>query len=352
VGARLVDDLDELRSAAAAWDGLAVAARRPYAAPAWALAWWEHMRPASARLSAVLVEDGGELIGIAPFYADGRDLRLLAGDFAGNVEPLAARGRETEVARAVAAVIGAGDPRMVVLSQQGADPDWPELLIGVWPGGRGPQRQPGRGDPCPYVTLDGPDLDGWMASKSGSFRRDIRRHRKRLDEAGGSIRAATAETLERDVSELLRLHRERLADRGTLLSEDGNQPALVAAGRELLAAGRFRLLSMEIDGVTVGSQLLVAAGGEVCAWNSGFDEAYAKQSPIMQLLIHALEDAIERGERRLSLGPGGQEYKSRLADGDDELVSCTLIPHGRGYLRGRLRKGLRSRAAAVRHRFG
>jgi CelD/BcsL family acetyltransferase involved in cellulose biosynthesis len=310
------------------------------------------MRPKDAELSAILVEDGGELIGIAPFYALGRDLRLLAGDFAGNVEPLAAAGRETDVATAIAATLGDEvSPRTIALDQQGAAPDWPGLMVDGW-SGPAPRLQPGPKESCPFVTIVGPDLDGWMATKSGSFRRETRRRQKRFDETGASVREATSETLESDVGELLRLHRQRLAGRGgTLLSRDGNQPMLVAAGRELLPSGRFRLLCLEIDGATVGAQLLVAGGGEVCAWNSGFDEEYAKHSPIMHLLIHALADAIERGERRLSLGPGSREYKLRLADGEDALDSCTLMPRGRGYAGVRIRSELRSWASSTRRRL-
>jgi CelD/BcsL family acetyltransferase involved in cellulose biosynthesis len=351
--AGIVDEVDGLRAVAAEWDALAVAARRPYAAPGWALAWWDHMRPAGADLRAVLVRDGGRMVAIAPLYAQDGRYAPLAGGYASNVEPLAEPGREAEVATAIAGALAQAEPRprALVLAQQGAAPNWPALLCEGWPDAA-PWEQLRATESSPWTALDGLDYDGWLAKRSGSFRRELRRKRKRLDAASARFRLATAETLERDVGELLRLHRARLERRGgTLLADDRNERVLVAAGRALLPADRLRLLSLEIDGAVVGSQLLVAAGGEVCAWNSGFDEAYSDYSPVMQCLLHALEDALARGDRRMSLGAGDNPYKQRLADAEDRLTSHLLLPRGRGHVRARAGAIARDRLRGLRRRL-
>jgi CelD/BcsL family acetyltransferase involved in cellulose biosynthesis len=69
----------------------------------------------------------------------------------------------------------------------------------------------------------------------------------------------------------------------------------------------------------------------------------------MQCILHVLEDAAEKGQRTLSLGPGDQEYKVRLADDASELVSWTLVPRGPGYVRARGRLLAGTVRDTVRH---
>jgi CelD/BcsL family acetyltransferase involved in cellulose biosynthesis len=136
----------------------------------------------------------------------------------------------------------------------------------------------------------------------------------------------------------MRLHRQRRAGQGgTNLTADGIERMLIAVGEELIDRDRFRLLSIDLDGETIAARLLLAAGGELSAWNSGFDEAHSKLSPSMLSILAALEDASERGERVISLGPGGQHYKSSLSDWVDTLYSQVLVPPGATYPLTRLR---------------
>ena len=65
----LIHDEAALAPHLADWDRLAVARRQPYSAPAWMLAWWRNVAPPGAALSVVVVREGDEAIGVAPFYA-------------------------------------------------------------------------------------------------------------------------------------------------------------------------------------------------------------------------------------------------------------------------------------------
>src|SRR5215208_3358659 len=87
------------------WDALAVAAGRPFSAPVWMLAWWEHLAPPEAALRLVLVREGDSLLGVVPCHLASTAtrvpvLRLLGAGFTARMEPLARPGRESEVARA------------------------------------------------------------------------------------------------------------------------------------------------------------------------------------------------------------------------------------------------------------
>ncbi|HKI65826.1 MAG TPA: GNAT family N-acetyltransferase [Solirubrobacterales bacterium] len=337
--ARIVEATGELAELRREWDALAVHAGRPFAAPAWALGWWETMRPDAAELRLVVVLEGGGLAGIVPLYRLKRAYLPLGGGM-GPVEPLARPGLERRVAEAARAALAQEQPRpaTVEVEMHGSSPDWAALLGDAWAGGRGARRWTKRDTPVPRIDL-GEGFEPWLEAKSARFRREMRRRRRKLEDAGGTFRLATADSLQRDVEAFLRLHRRRREGQGgTSLGDEGVERMLVAVGEELLDSGRFRLLSIDLDGETIAARLLLAAGREVSAWNSGFDEAHSKLSPSTLSILEALRDASERGERTMSLGPGGQEYKYRLSNWEDSLYTHVLILPGATYPLARLRQ--------------
>ena len=133
-------------------------------------------------------------------------------------------------------------------------------------------------------------------------------------------------TCSRGLAEFARLHYGRWDPRGgSGALNPGVERMLEDVAGELLDEGRFRLFTIDIDGHTISAQLFVAAGGEVRYWLGGFDPEWANRGPGNQAIFAAIEDAIARGEQRFDLGPGAQEYKRRIADGEDVLESLTLV---------------------------
>jgi CelD/BcsL family acetyltransferase involved in cellulose biosynthesis len=253
------------------------------------------------------------------------------------VEPLSTPGLEEDVAVAIATALSELDDPPAVVNLQVCDDgvDWAALIAGAWPG-RGAWAKVEKSVPVPTIEIGEGGFEAWFDAKSSSFRREARRKQKRLDKAGASFRFADEETLERDVAEFLRLHRARLTGQGgSSLDDERIGPMLVEVGRELLPEGRFRILCLEVDGTAVAAQILLCAGSEASAWNSGFDEGYADLSPSVQCILEALRDACDRGEATMSLGPGDQPYKARLATGTHNLVSQVLVPRRRGSARVR-----------------
>jgi CelD/BcsL family acetyltransferase involved in cellulose biosynthesis len=331
---KLVDGADSLGPYLAVWDALARAASQPYCAPAWMLAWWRHAAPPGAHLRIVLALDGPRLVGVAPFWVVRDRLRLaryrlLASGKCSPIGPLAEEGAEGEVAAVCSRVLAGARPTPRLITLEGGSP-WPSLLARTWPGG--PMRLLHHGsEPVPTVSLDGMrSLDQWLASKSAHFRQEMRRTRRRLLAKGATFRLAkTPEEVDRGLDAFARLHYANWAARGGSAALD---PAVERMLREasglLLDAGRFRVWSVEVDGATIAGRVAVAAGGELALWASGFDEAWAKHSPSVQSSLAAIEDAVSRGERRIMLGPGSQQWKYRLADGEDAVESVTLVPTG------------------------
>lgn len=339
------------------WDELAVAAGRPFCAPAWMLAWWRHARPAGAGLRVLAALDGDRLVGIAPLWAlRGGSRRspyeVLAARLSTPAVPLAAPGREEEFAAACAEALARLRPRpsTLALEDVAAPAGWGELLAGAWP-------QPGawvlRDSPTPLstISLEG-GFDEWFSRKSSKLRQESRRLRRRLEDAGAAFALAGPGELDRAVAAFERFHSARW-------EEQGGSEALVPGLRELLADvaaelmddGRLRVYTIEAGGEVVAVNIAAAAGEQADGWNSGFDERWGRQSPSLQLTLHALRDAAERGERRMSLGPGGRRYKERLADSEEAVRVLTLVPRGLGYPLQRLRLAPRQARMAAAHRL-
>jgi CelD/BcsL family acetyltransferase involved in cellulose biosynthesis len=335
----LIVDETDLVALAPAWDALAVANRQPLAGPAWMLGAWRHLRPAGAELRAVAVREDGDLVAIAPFFAERRrggriDYRLLGGAMP-RTGPLARPGCAWEAAAAVGAALAAADPRPDVVALEAgphASP-WPLALRERWPARVRPPLRQYYVQPSPTVALGAGSFDAWLAGKSANFRGQMRRMRRQLAAAGGTVRASTPATLHEDVATFLRLHAGRWEGKGAsaiVAQADGWRALYEEVGAAQLETGRMRLYLLELDGEPISAQLFAAAGGEAIHLNGGWDERHAKLKPSLLGIVAGLEDAFARGDRRLDLGPGEQAYKLRLADGNDPVAwSMVVVPRAR-----------------------
>ena len=342
----VLDSVEAVEPAVAGWDRLAVERGLPYCAPAFLLAWFRHAAPEGARLRVVVVRDGqGHVAGIGPFYAVRQHpalwtWSLLGTDTSSRIEPLAAPEAQAEVATALAEAIAGGRPRAALIRLEGLrdDSTWPAALRGAWPTRRRPWHHAEPPTPAPTVPIeDFDDVDAWLVTRSSNFRQQMRRARRKLDKDGGIFRvASTPEEIKRDLHDFERLHAARWDWRGgSTAMTPGTDEMLAEAGAQLLGEGRFRLVSLELEGKVINSQLFLAAGREISYWNGGFDDDYAAYKPSLIALVEAVRTSIEAGFTRLDLGPGAQEYKYRFSDTQDHLVWQTLIPPGRSYVAAR-----------------
>lgn len=337
IDTELIQDCAPLAEIAGQWDALAVACGLPLMAPAWVLAWWAHLAPTTAQPRVVAVRDRGELIGLAPFYVepDARvarvDYRLPGIELSARLAPLALPGREWEVASAIGEALAHADPRPDVVALEGtpAASCWTLALRETWPGAPRPAVRQYNVYGCPVVSLRDTTYEGWLKRKSAHFRERARRRQRQFAAAGGTMRLSTRETLHADIDTLLRLHAERWRELGSSklveLGEARVAAMFAQAGDALLPQGRFRLQLLEIEQRPIAAHLAVQAGGEVLAVNGGWDPRFAELSPTMVSALRLIEDAIQRGDRRLDLGLGEQDYKRSIADGSDPVLWSVLL---------------------------
>jgi CelD/BcsL family acetyltransferase involved in cellulose biosynthesis len=337
--AKFIVDLDALQELYAEWDALALSSALPSMAPGWVLAWWRHVAPKDALLRVVEIRDGSELVGLAPFFVApcaGRRGYCLLGrgsPRAAPLAPLALPGYERQVAQATGRALSQADPRPDLIELPGTRmaSRWHLALREGWPGRTRPIACAYRTQTCPTVSLEGTSLEAWLAGRSSKFRSSMRRLRRRFEEEGGSWRMSTEATLRNDIETFRRLHAARWEGRGESTLADAQRVGAMLndVGRRLLGEERFRLWVMEIDGEAIGADIYLAGGGVVLGFNGGWDERWKRLSPPLLATMHAIEDAIKRGESRLDLGPGGGSHKTRFADGDHPIAWSVLMMPGR-----------------------
>ncbi|HEY7875046.1 MAG TPA: GNAT family N-acetyltransferase [Actinomycetota bacterium] len=330
----VLSDASDVARMSDAWTQLASANARPYCNPEWMLQWWSNVAPASARLHVVAVAEDDRVIGIAPFYADTERrgpvrYRLLGAGTSLRGDVLAEAGRETDVARAVAVALPSEGPAVIAFEGVSAGSAWPALLARHWPDAGASTAFREWSIQAPVLALDAPSFDEWLSTKSSNFRQQMRRGRTQLEKLGATFRMAGSEDeLRSDLRAFSRLHRDRWAGRGgTNVLSAPVETMLVEAGRRMLD-GRFRLWSLEIGDELVSSHLFLVAGGEVSYWLGGFDQRWARYKPSIQVLLAAIEDAWERGDARVDLGGGSQDYKLRFTDATERLDWVTVVPPG------------------------
>jgi CelD/BcsL family acetyltransferase involved in cellulose biosynthesis len=303
------------------------------------LAWWRQIAGRQPALRIVAARDRGELVGIVPLQTQGAhdSYRLLADDLGTTVTPLSRLGREWEVARAAAGLLGSElHPDLIELGPVPAFSPWAAALREGWPGLVRPLAWRRNLSPFPTLDLEGRSFDEWLGQRSSRFRANVRRYRRLFAEAGGTYRRATADTIAADVRTFVELHANRfeqrfpsrllaLGDRLTSFLED-------VAGA-LLPDERFRLLVLELDGTPICADLWLAAGGEVTGFNIGWDRRYGHLSPPRLAFLQTLEDACERGACRVNFGLGNVQYKQAYANAEDAVSWEVLLPGSRNLVR-------------------
>jgi CelD/BcsL family acetyltransferase involved in cellulose biosynthesis len=350
----VVEEADALGPYLDAWDRLAVDAGRPFCAPAWMLAWWRNGRTGHTKLRIVLaVDDDGDLVGVGPFFAQIgpmrlAEYRLLAAGFSHRIGPLAAAGRQADVAGAIAAALADADPPPASIVFEGVDASdgWPELVAAHWPRGRTQLRTDLTMD-APTIDLAG-DYEAWMSRRDRRFRKEARRTKRRLDELEVTSRHTPDHAA---VDALLSLHEARWKDRGgSNLGAGAREVITDAAGDFGEDSGRLGILLLEAPRGPIAAELVIRAGPTMAFWAGGFDPSWSTLAPGTQAMLAALGTAPP-DVTIADLGGGAHEYKRRMADSSAPLVWRTVFPLGPRYPLIRLRLAPKHLRAGIRSWF-
>ncbi len=333
---RVVDDVETLEQLAPGWDALAVTCRRPRSTPALTLAWYRHALPSGALIRAVVVTDGDDVIGTAPFHVVRTRFGLcryeLATPVLFGVEPLFAPGREEMVAAAIGLALARAEPvpDIVSLDSLPQGSSVPSLVRAGWPRPH-PMLEARHSFPVPQVLLDEGGFEGWFGRRSKAFRKNFRSDQRKLLAAGFEHRVSVeaVDIVER-LPDFRRLYESRRASRGGggPNFDDKFIAVVVEAAEKLSGSGRFRLATIERPGEVIAADLIVSAGGHTSAWFGGFDEAWSQLSPSFECIVLSIQDAAQVGDTVYDLGAGGESYKYQFTRDEAMFERSLLIRRG------------------------
>jgi len=284
----------------------------------------------------VIVTDGDDVVGAAPFYV----VRTGFGFYQYNmavpmlfgVEPLFAPGREEEIAAAVGLALAHAEPvpDIVFFDSLHQGTKWPTFMRRGWPRPHPALVSP-HSFPWAHVHLGDGGFEGWLEERSAKFRKHFRSERRKLEAAGfKNLVSVDAQDISERLPALRRCYEARRSGRGgTGHPFDDQFMAMVAeAADKLSGTGRMRLATIEKPGEVIAADLMVSAGGHTSGWLTGFDESWAHLSPNFVCMVLSIEDAARVGDTTYDLGSGSYTYKSRFTDDEPIFENLLLVRRG------------------------
>ncbi|MFT8243785.1 GNAT family N-acetyltransferase [Roseomonas sp. BN140053] len=308
-------------------------AATPFQSPFWLLPWWAEFGTGQPR-AAALRDGAGWLRGLLPLYLlpEGEETKLLPmgiglSDYLDVLlEPEAPAEAASLLLRA--ALEASPEATTCDLTDLPPGAALREALAGAW-------QDAGlwNSDPCPVLELPaGATLGAVLSRKRHAA---LRNARNRAERAGGwAVESATANTLDPALDALIALHGARWEARGEpggVLADPRVLRFHRAAAPGLLAVGVLRLQLLRLGGVpAAATYALLAPGGRVLLYLSGFDGARSYESPGAILLGAIVEEILATGGGELHLLRGDEAYKYGWGAADRHNAARHLVPPGRG----------------------
>ncbi|MBS0583729.1 MAG: GNAT family N-acetyltransferase [Proteobacteria bacterium] len=300
----------------------------------WQHLWWRNYGR-GRQLRLLLAFDGEALVGILPLHVERvrmlcwpvRQLRFVGtgGDTSpDDLGPVLMRGRESEVAQALAkAVMELAGWDVLALTDMNPACAFTTAIEAVARRSRLACRS-GCSERIAFMRLP-TSWDDWLASLHRDRRYRVRNIRKKLVAAHPDARFFVwndATTLDAGIDRLMYLHRKRWRASGE--SHGFSSSEYVAFHRAVMAAclarDRLRLYCLEIGGNIAAMFYFYRFRDSVYLMQSGFDPDYADLKPGQVLLGHVIEHAIGEGHAMLDFLRGEHRYKDELATGKRETV--------------------------------
>jgi CelD/BcsL family acetyltransferase involved in cellulose biosynthesis len=316
------EELDQLRDS---WDRLLKrnSTSSIFQTPEWLAAWW-HAFGKNKKLVALVFEDQGTLVGIAPLYIERISLlgfalwRLrLVGAGSGDSDALdfiTAPGFEQHCAEAFIAWL-VQEAKWDVCSLE----TLPEHSLVGRHLSQHAQASGWRIESTltPNFVIDlPPTWPQYLSTLESSFRPLLTRYPKRLQSRFNVqvARSERAEDLPGQLEVLFKLHQMRWTGRGEPGAFAGaeRRDFYLHMSAAFLQRGWLEFWLMTLDGETVGAQFCFRYNDTVSLLQEGFHPKYTGEKIGYALRAHALEEIIKTGAHRYDFLGGSDAYKAKF----------------------------------------
>lgn len=167
-------------------------------------------------------------------------------------------------------------------------------------------------------------FESYFASLGKKDRHELRRKRRRLEEAGGwTVRESTAESLPEDLEVFFRLHAASTRAKADFLTPDV-QRFFRHICHHLLEEGWLCLRLLDHRERPVAAVLGFVYANKLLLYNSGYEPGLLSLSPGLVLMSEEVRLAIEAGLEELDFLRGDEKYKYDLGATDVDLVHLTV----------------------------
>jgi CelD/BcsL family acetyltransferase involved in cellulose biosynthesis len=173
------------------------------------------------------------------------------------------------------------------------------------------------GSGSPLVNISG-DWEGYLKSRSGHFRSELKRKVKKLEQAG-AVRWAlvtTVEECDRVMEDVLQIERNSWKEktRSSFTARHELEHFYRELARRCAEAGWLRMHLLHLDSKPVAYIYGAVYKNVYYAIKTSYDEAYGSLSPGAALFDHALHDAFDQGLARFDFLGAEARWKNEMAN--------------------------------------
>ena len=232
------------------------------------------------------------------------------------------------LARLAALLSSARAPwRTITARYQRTDKEWVDAFAAAIPGRYAVVARPSDERATIELPADA-TWDSYLASLKRGVRKETRRRRRRLEEAGDATTVCVegGDGLEDALQALFGLHDSRWDERGGSDVRADERAVTEMLVRDAAVRGNLRLWTMSIDGRAAAGELAFVCGSRQVHFMSGFDPQYANRGIGIVLMSYAIERAIEENVTEIDLGPGASGYKRDYRTGLVKVRHAVVAP--------------------------
>lgn len=294
----------------------------------WQSIWWQAYHPGELWVLAVR-DDGGRLVGVAPWFledrSDGTRMVRSVGcvDVTDYLEVIVHEAHEQEMFAALAEYLVEHQDRYDKIDLCNIPQDSPVLehfpdLLKT----QGFVVEVKQQEVCPVIEL--PDSwEDYLMALNKKQRHELRRKMRRAEGAMETVAwyfVGPDHDLDAELERFLNLMRTASDEKAEFLDDERNTVFFQRIVPVVAEAGWLQLAFLTVDDVPAAAYLNFDYNSRILVYNSGLDLAVASHlSPGIVLLGYLIQDAIERQRTHFDFLRGDEEYKYRMGGRDTEV---------------------------------